>query len=131
MAGQEKSWFGVKGLFRHVYPDHLGIKARYEESVIVVKAESQEDAHEQALELFQKYANEELGIIFTGHHEVCELSDPVRAGGLLVHAHLPTFSREVHGEILGRRQALLLRRQGLDACLVQSGRKEQRLFQLP
>ena len=80
MAKQEKSWFGVKGLFRHVLPGHPSAKARYEESIIVLKAESDEEAHEQALELFQKYAEEEPGIVFTGHHEVCALFDPVRAG---------------------------------------------------
>jgi hypothetical protein len=80
MAQKKKSWFGAKGLFRHMDPDSPSIQDRYEESIVVLKAESEEQAEQRALEKFRKYAREELGIFFTGHYEICHLFDPVRAG---------------------------------------------------
>ncbi len=80
MAKQKESWFSIKGLFRHMHPEQPTVQDRYEERIIVLKAESEEQAHERALVLFRKYAHEELGIIFTGHYEMCDLLEPVRAG---------------------------------------------------
>jgi hypothetical protein len=110
MAQKKKSWFGAKGLFRHMDPDSPSIQDRYEESIVVLKAESEEQAEQRALEKFRKYAREELGIFFTGHYEICHLFDPVRAG------------REVYW---------FMRRQGVDAFLAQSGWQKERLSQLP
>lgn len=81
---EECGWFSVKGLLKHTFPkdDRRHRRDRYEESIIVLRASSEDEAAELAVKLFkeQEYADEDGGIVFTGAHEVCPLFDPVREG---------------------------------------------------
>ena len=80
---KDLDWYSAKGLFKHAW-GNKDAKDRYEEAVFVLKAISEDEAAEHAIKLFNEYANEyaddEMGINFTGHYDICPLHDPVRAG---------------------------------------------------
>jgi hypothetical protein len=76
---EQLSWFSAKGLFKHTC-DNPRIQERYEESIVILKAASEDLAAERARKLFEKYSDKELGIVFTGAYEICGLFEPVREG---------------------------------------------------
>lgn len=76
---KKENWYGAKGLFKHLY-GHKNLKDKYEEAVFVLKAASVDEAEQRASKLFNEYANEENGINFTGHYEICPLYHSVRNG---------------------------------------------------
>ena len=76
---KELDWYNAKGLFKHVNDDK-DMKDKYEETVFVLKAGSEDDAMERAIKLFNGYADEDIGIMFTGHYEICRLFEPVKNG---------------------------------------------------